>query len=149
MPKNEISQKLIVVESIGSIGELGGISGPILSPCYVPLETINLMLNHQRKVYEVNPKNYNEKVRLSLKNLRKKNFAEETVSAKAHVAPNIYMAATVKNSNETRTKSFEDSTMVTPPVKTSSKKATPKPEPKVEVVEEKTETPTSDFTKNT
>ncbi len=147
MSKKEVAQKLIIVESIGSIGELGGISGPILSPCYVPVDTINLLLNHQRKVFEVNPKNYNEKVRLSLKNLRKENFTEETVTVKAHVAPNIYTAATVKNSNDVKAKSLEDdTTMVTPQIK-----ATPKPtkaETKVEKTEEKKETPTSDFTKN-
>ena len=148
MPKSEIAQKLIIVESIGSIGELGGISGPILNPCYVPLDTINLMLNHQRKVYEVNPKNYSEKVRLSLKNLRKQNFAEETVNVKAHVAPNIYTAATVRNSNDTNRKSFEDSDMVTPTVKTTVKKTTAKTESKVEATEEKKGNPTSDFTKN-
>ena len=48
MPKTEEPKKLIVVESPGAITELGGISGPVLNPCYVPIPLINRMINKHR-----------------------------------------------------------------------------------------------------
>jgi len=97
MKKNAEPKKLIVVESSGSIAELGGIGGPILNPCYVPIPIINKMLNKHRVVYEVNPNNYSERVRLSLKNLRSENFK----STQNEVAPSSTTIAVVKNAMET------------------------------------------------
>lgn len=80
-------EKLIVVESYGSITELGGISGPILNPCRVPISTIVRMVNNHRKVYEVNPSNYSERIRLTLKNVKTDNFPTPNVAVKANVSP--------------------------------------------------------------
>lgn len=152
MAKKEVAQKLIVVESVGAISELGGISGPVLSPCYVPIETINLMLNHHRRVYEVNPKNYKEKVPLTLRNLRKQNFARESIQAKAHLAPNLYTQPIVRNSNDMKGKDFTDDQSTPTPVKvrvpaniTKSVDAT-----SIATKKDTTEslTGTSDFTRN-
>lgn len=71
-------KKLITVNSSGVISELGGINGPILNPFYATIETINTMVTRHRNVYEVNPKNYKERVLLTISNYRKQNF---TVSA--------------------------------------------------------------------
>lgn len=157
MAKKVVEQKLITVNSAGTISELGGISGPVLNPCYVPIPTITTLLNHYRVVYEVNPKNYNEKIRLSLKTLTKKNFASEDeapiTSEKPHLAPNIFTEATVKNSNASKTQDMKtENDMVvmaktapttTPKAKTESVTVDKKEETKVE----KTTTPTSDFSK--
>lgn len=149
MARKEIAQKLIVVESAGPIGELGGISGPVLSPCYVPIEIINRMLNHHRRVYEVNPNNYKEKVPLSLRNLRKQNFAKEaTPQPKAHLAPNIYTEPKVRNSNEVM-KDFTDDTMTIPLPGPKKKTEAPKVTVTPVAAEEKKEEPiSSDFTRN-
>lgn len=149
MPKKVVEQKLITVNSAGTITELGGISGPVLNPCWVPIPTINVMLNHHRKVYEVNPKNYSEKVALSLKNLTKKNFdnTESSMDEKPHLAPNIYTEATVKNSNDTKAKDMKaENDMVTVKKSAASTTKTATATPAKE--EKKVETPTSDFTKN-
>lgn len=74
--------KLIIVESNGTIGELGGISGPILNPFEVPLSVIVRMINSHKHVYEVNPDNRNERVRLTLQNVRRDNFVQATVVQK-------------------------------------------------------------------
>lgn len=151
MPKKVVEQKLITVNSAGTITELGGISGPVLNPCWVPIPTINVMLNHHRRVYEVNPKNYNEKIPLSLKNLTKKNFdtTESSVDEKPRLAPNIFTEATVTNSNEAKAKDMKaENDMVT--VKKSAPTSTPKTTTTTPPTKEekKVETPTSDFTKN-
>lgn len=96
MPKTEEPKKLIVVESPGAITELGGISGPVLNPCYVPITLINRMINKHRAVYEVNPNDYTERVRLSLKNLRTKNFK----GSSNNTAPSSTTLAVVKNAME-------------------------------------------------
>ena len=153
MAKKEVAQKLIVVESVGTIGELGGISGPVLSPCYVPITTINSMLNHHRRVYEVNPDNYNERVPLSLKNLRKENFVRKNPTVKPRMAPDITTKAVVRNSNApVRAKTFDDA--VAPVIKATPKKAvakkteTPAPDSAVVDTPQVEEKITSDFIKN-
>ena len=119
MAKKLEEQKLIVIESSGSITELGGISGPVINPCLVPISTILAMLNHHRRVYEVNPKNHNEKVRLTLKNLRTQNFKVEEVKPvvkaeppKAPVAPVAPKAPVVDSKKPEELKN--DTNMVTP-----------------------------------
>lgn len=157
MAKKVVEQKLITVNSAGTITELGGISGPVLNPCYVPIPTITALLNHHRVVYEVNPKNYNEKIRLSLKTLTKKNFTSEDeapiTSEKLHLAPNIFTEATVKNSNASKThdmKTENDMVVMTKPAPTTAPKAKTEAvtvDKKEETKVEKTTTPTSDFSK--
>lgn len=95
MAKKVTEQKLVIVTSNGAISELGGITGPILNPCYVPVMTINTMLTKHRVVYEVNPKDYTQKVRLSLKNLRINNFEDSTQVTPVRKAPTILTAAAV------------------------------------------------------
>ena len=104
MPKTEEPKKLIVVESPGAITELGGISGPVLNPCYVSIPLINRMINKHRAVYEVNPNNYSERIRLSLKNLRTKNFS----STAKETAPSSTTLAVVKNAMENNNPSPEN-----------------------------------------
>lgn len=84
-------EKLVTIETYGPIAELGGIAGPVVHPCKVDLETIIRMVNTRKKVFEVNPANPSEKVRLTLSNVRTVNFAP--------VAPKT----TTKTTNTTKT----------------------------------------------
>lgn len=84
---NKEKEKLIVVESYGSLSELGGISGPILNPCRVPISTIVRMINNHRKVFEVNPTKYSDRIRLTLKNVKTDNFPVPNTQVKANVSP--------------------------------------------------------------
>ena len=68
------TEKLVTIETYGPIAELGGVSGPIVHPCKLDLETIIRMVNTRKKVFEVNPANPSEKVRLTLSNVRTQNF---------------------------------------------------------------------------
>ena len=54
------------------------------------------MISKHRLVYEVNPNNYKEKVRLSLKNLKSENFKAEGTNN----APTTSTIAIVKNALE-------------------------------------------------
>ena len=79
-----MKEKLVVIKSIGTIAELGGISGPIINPCRVDINTIVRMITAHRAVYEVNPKNKEEMVKLTLQNVMEANFPESK-SSKAEV----------------------------------------------------------------
>lgn len=61
--------KLVTVESAGPIRLLGNINGPIKTPCSLSTDVIIDLINNNKIVYEVNPKNYNEKVRLTRLNI--------------------------------------------------------------------------------
>jgi hypothetical protein len=74
------AQKYIVVSSIGSIGELGGISGPIINPTLQPISKIVQMVHNRKKVYEVNPNDFSDRVLLTLRNVRTNNFPEPTAT---------------------------------------------------------------------
>lgn len=74
MPRKIEPKKLVVVEVNGPISELGGIQGPIINPCSLPVKTIVQMVGSHKKVFEVNPFNQSERVRLTLKNVNSVNF---------------------------------------------------------------------------
>ena len=69
--------KLVTIASKGSISELGGISGPVINPCRLSVETIVKLINGHKKVYEVNPANKSERLLLNLKNVKMQNFPEK------------------------------------------------------------------------
>lgn len=79
--KTEI-KKLITIETAGPLSELGGISGPIINPCYVELTKIVRLVNGHKKVYEVNPNNHDDKILLTLRNVREENFKKEVKEQK-------------------------------------------------------------------
>ena len=66
-----------MIGTTGPIPELGGISGPISSPSRVEVSTLIRMVNARRVVYEVNPKDYDQKVRLTVSNVARDNFVED------------------------------------------------------------------------
>ena len=80
--------KLVTIESAGKISILGGIQGPITNPCRLSTDSIIELINSGKIVYEVNPKNSKEKIRLTRLNVYKTNFAstiKETVDKKKKV----------------------------------------------------------------
>lgn len=78
-------QKLIVIEWDGTIGELGGISGPVLNPTLQPMSVIIKMVYNRKNVYEVNPNDYSDRVLLNLRNVREDNFPAAKEEVKAHI----------------------------------------------------------------
>lgn len=79
--------KLVVVDTVGSLRELGGISGPIVSPTRIDVDVLQKMVLNQKIVYEVNPYNKNDRVLLTLGNVTRVNFKapEKTVPTKTVV----------------------------------------------------------------
>lgn len=67
-------KKLCKILSNGPIPELGNITGPVLYPTRIPMNRIVNMVQHGRKVIEVNPKDHNQTIQLTLTNVMKDNF---------------------------------------------------------------------------
>ena len=70
--------KYVTIESSGKLEPLGGISGPITTPSYIDISVIVSLINMRKVVYEVNPANRNEKIRLTRLNVFNDNFASVT-----------------------------------------------------------------------
>lgn len=69
-----IKEKLCVIDYYGPIYELGNISGPILSAHKYPISKLITMINRGITIYEVNPNDRNERIRLTRMNLKTVNF---------------------------------------------------------------------------
>lgn len=80
-------RKLVTVETYGTLTELGGISGPILNPCFMDIKTIMVLVTNRRKVFECNPANTDDRIKLTTKNVRTQNFPPVNVVVKPHLAP--------------------------------------------------------------
>lgn len=81
--------KLVVIDTVGPIDELGGISGPVVNPCTVTVSTIIRMITSHRKVYEVSPSDTSKRVLLTLQNVNKENFPKPVIKATANIAPTL------------------------------------------------------------
>lgn len=68
--------RICSVETNGPIKELGNITGPIRK-CRLPLPKVVSMINNGHVIYELNPKNLSERVRLTLTNVTPSPFSEE------------------------------------------------------------------------
>lgn len=66
--------KYVTIESPGKISVLGGLLGPITTPSYIDINIIISLINSGKVVYEVNPSNVKEKIRLTRKNVLNYNF---------------------------------------------------------------------------
>lgn len=67
-------KKLVVVRSGGPLMELGGITGPILNPSLIDVNIIGEMIQRNRLIFECNPLNPNERIKLNTSNWSKSNF---------------------------------------------------------------------------
>ena len=63
--------KYVTIESPGKLPLLGGIMGPIKTPCYLDIDIIVKLINMGKLVYEVNPTNVKDKTRLNRSNVLK------------------------------------------------------------------------------
>ena len=75
-----MERKLVVVMDYGRLPELGGISGPILSPTNMTLHAIKAMVSHGKTVLECDPrdpKNVDKRIRLNIANVITQNFGRE------------------------------------------------------------------------
>lgn len=72
-------KKLIVVKSIGRLPIYGGISGPITNPTLMKETDIISLINNRKDVYEVNPYNNEEIIKLTRTNYNKINFEEPVI----------------------------------------------------------------------
>ena len=77
--QKRLATKKVVVMTMGIIPELGGISGPILTPQDLPIGIVQSMVNGRRKVYECNPKDTNERILLTVSNVNADNFKPKEV----------------------------------------------------------------------
>lgn len=75
---NTKTTKLCIVVSGGTLPILGGISGPILSPSKITISDIVTLLNAGKEVYEVNPWNRSQKVKLTTMNALDENFTRKS-----------------------------------------------------------------------
>ena len=66
--------KLVTVESAGKLAALNGLLGPITTPTVLDVNIIISLINSGKVVYEVNPRNVKEKIRLDRVNVLKANF---------------------------------------------------------------------------
>ena len=66
--------KLVVIESPGKIAALGGIVGPIRTPSKISTDVLIGLVNDGKIVYELNPANHSERVRLTRMNMFTNNF---------------------------------------------------------------------------
>lgn len=72
-------RKLVVVKDSGPIPELNFICGPILVPTKIELKTIIKMIGNGRSVFECNPSNTDDQVKLELTNVKNNNFETQAI----------------------------------------------------------------------
>lgn len=75
-------KKMVVIKSSGVIPSLGGISGPITSPTWIATPDVIRLINDGAVVYEVNPSNPAETVKLNRLNVSTNNFKEAVIASK-------------------------------------------------------------------
>lgn len=74
------------IETSGVIFELGCISGPVPF-CRLTREQINMLVMNGRKVFEKNPKNLDEEVRVTLETMHIRPFEEQKITKKDILQP--------------------------------------------------------------
>lgn len=93
--------RLCSVETNGPIKEMGNITGPVRK-CRLDLPKILSMINNGHVIYELNPENLNEKVRLTLTNAIPSPFSKsEPINKINHSKTYTYNGGIVGLSNKT------------------------------------------------
>ena len=72
-----IKRKLATIESTGKLSALGGLLGPINTPSYFEINIIINLINSGKIVYEVNPSDMSQKIRLTRENVLRDNFNQK------------------------------------------------------------------------
>jgi hypothetical protein len=104
MPKVlNTKKKLVKIMTNGPIVELGNILGPVNSPVKIEINKIINMVQHGKKIIEINPRNQNETVLLTLANVTKNNFPTEQKvimpTIKEEVKPVVHTAEAATQTN--------------------------------------------------
>jgi hypothetical protein len=91
-----VKRKLVTVADFGPLQEIGGIGGPLRTPTNIALNAICQMVVNGKTVFEHNPSNVKEKVRLTLSNVKSDNFVKsedgepvKTQPVKVEVTPEV------------------------------------------------------------
>lgn len=104
-------KKLVVVLDAGALPELGYICGPILHPSKIRIDLIQKLVSNRRTVYECNPTNPEERVKLTLRNVKKVIFQEPTNDTKElikTIKPELIQGKDANVNIEERLKSLID-----------------------------------------
>lgn len=144
MNKTNVEKKLVIIEGSGTIAELGYISAPILIPQRFPIDLIARMVSNGRKVYEINPADRTQKIKLTVANCRKPNFdtAVQTEAA-AKPAPTKVPATPTSKTNNTPNK---ESNKQSNPAKNVAPENPKDAKETTKSADAKVETPANDFT---
>ncbi len=78
MALNKYPTKRVIITNTTQLHELGGISGPIYHPTSIPINKIRELIRNGINVYEVDPNDSKNKIKLDLKNFDKVNFKKPT-----------------------------------------------------------------------
>lgn len=108
--------KLVIIESAGPIEALGGISGPIKTPSSLSTNVISDLINSGKVVYEINPRNYNEKVKLTRLNVNTNNFqsnVKKTVENKREIIKQNIARARAKKTEKFLAQRVSSSSVIT------------------------------------
>ena len=70
----DFDSKLCVILTDGAIPELGNARGPITRPTRIPRNAVISIMNRGLNIQEVNPRNFNERVKLTFSNINSNNF---------------------------------------------------------------------------
>ena len=119
-------KKLCVILSEGIIPELGNLRGPVVKPTKIDTSIIISLVNNGFLVEEVNPRNYNERVRLTFANINSNNFLPKK-KKETPVTYNSYKLPEGKRS--TVVESVGEAEKVAQLKKTEKKEATKKETP--------------------
>lgn len=85
--------KLCIITTCAELPIMGGIHGPLHTPSPLTPREIITLINNGIEVYEVNPLNKSEKVRLTATNAVKENF---TIKKEVKVVPSMIQEAKKK-----------------------------------------------------
>lgn len=81
-------RKIIIVNSYGKLPIHGGINGPITTPVAMDVRSIVNMLNRGiTEIYEINPYNVNEKIKITRQNCGTVNFKPKDEASVVYVTP--------------------------------------------------------------
>lgn len=96
-----VKRKLATIESAGKISALGGLNGPFMTPKYYDIDILISLVNANKIVYEVNPYNRKEKIRLTRQNILADNFAQSVKKDTTKIInkPSINLSTKPTNTN--------------------------------------------------
>ena len=94
MAEKRVRSKYCTVPINVLLTELGNIQGPIITPCWIPIDKIRELLVRKRPVYEHAITDYHKRVKLTLENYDDFNiYPGNSAIEDPTVAPNTFIVA--------------------------------------------------------